>query len=123
MFYRVTTTLRPFGIKIDNNGDFLPPPVRTQKLNDLGLPDTPPIIRGINDDGSYVVSRDFDTRVEAMDWADHYDQVESFVSYTINEVEQKEVGTYSDAYLALTAEQKIAVWEQCPPVAEFTPNI
>ena len=115
MFYRVTTTIHSFGVRIDANGDFLPPPIRTQTLNDLGLPDTPPIVRGINSDGSYVISRDFDTRQEAMDWADHYDSVESFISYTITEVEQKEIGTYSDAYLALTAEQKISLWENTAP--------
>ena len=112
MFYRVHTTLTSTGIKIDNDGNLIASPARLIKLAEMGLPDTPPLVEDIiHPDGSYTVHRDFDTLEQAQSWESYYENLPTFVSLNMEEVEQKEVGVYVGAYQYLTDEEKIAVWE------------
>ena len=111
MFYRVTTALTSMGIKIDSDGNLIASPVRLQKLAEMGLPDTPPLLENTTTDGIYHVYRDFDTLEQAQSWESYYEFLASFIDQTTSEVEQKEVGVYVGAYQYLTDEEKIAVWE------------
>jgi len=114
MFYRVHTTIIPEAVRIDDNGDNLASPTRMQDLSDLGLPNTPPVIVDRNDDGSFNIFRDFDTQAQANQWLEWYQEIPAFISGSIEEVSEKVVATYSDAYLALTQGEKLIAWENCP---------
>jgi len=110
MFYRVNTTITSIGIKTDSDGNLIASPMRLQKLAEMGLPDTPPLVGSVNPDGIYEVYRDFDTAEQAQSWESYYEFLPSFVSQTTYEVEQKEVGVYTGSYQYLTDEEKITVW-------------
>jgi len=114
MFYRVYTTIIPESVRIDANGDHLASPTRMQDLSELGLPNTPPVFNGRNTDGSFNIFRDFDTQTQANQWLEWYQQIPAYISGSIEEVAEKVVATYSDAYLALTPEEQLLAWEICP---------
>jgi len=119
MFYRVHTTIIPQAVRIDANGDNLASPTRMQDLLNLGLPNTPPVIVNRNDDGSFNIFRDFDTQAQANQWLEWYQQIPAYISGSVEEVEEKVVATYSDAYLALTQEEQLLAWENCPQQQPF----
>lgn len=121
MFYRITTTIQPWAVKIDNEGNNLASPARIEQLAAMGLPNTPPLLDHINPDGTYVIYRDFDTQEQADIWDAHYTNSgrSDLVGSTVwTEVETKQVGTYTDSYLALTDEEKIALWNSTPSKAD-----
>lgn len=113
MFYRVHTAITPWSLRIDSNGDNLASFKRIEDLARLGLPNTPPVNLGRDDDGNFNIFRDFDTQEQADQWLQWYQVQHSFVSGSVEQVEEKIVGTYSDAYLALTQEQQLLAWEDC----------
>jgi hypothetical protein len=98
------------GIKTDSDGNLIASPVRLQKLAEMGLLDTPPLVASVTTDGIYHVYRDFDTLEQAQSWESYYEFLASFIDQTTSEVEQKEVGVYIGAYQYLTDEEKITVW-------------
>ena len=110
MFYRVYTTVTPIGIKIDSDNNLIASPMRLQKLAEMGLPDTPPLVESVNASGLYCVYRDFDTQEQAQSWMSYYEALPSFRSQSMEVVDQKEVGVYVGAYQYLTDEEKITVW-------------
>jgi hypothetical protein len=114
MFYRVYTRITHQGVRIDANGDNLASPTRIQDLLELGLPNTPPVTEGQNEDGSFNIFRDFDTQAQADQWLEWYQMLPSFIAGSVEEVPEKVVATYSEAYLALTPEEQLQAWENCP---------
>ena len=117
MFYRVHVTLIPEYVKIHKNGDILASPSRIADLAAMGLPNTPPLIDHVEPDGTHVLYRDFDTQEQAQQWANYYLGRPSLVSTpTITEVEEKQVGTYSEWYLTLTDLEKLYLYDQTPGV-------
>lgn len=111
MFYRVHTVALTTGIKIDGDHNLIASPSRLAKLASLGLPDAPPLLVSADPNGTCHVYRDFDTLEQAQSWSSYYESLPSFVSQTMEEVEQKEVGVYVGAYQYLTDKEKITVWE------------
>jgi hypothetical protein len=114
MFYRVTTPIYGWAVKWDSEGNHLASPSRIAELSAMGLPNTPPLIDHIDPaSGVYVIYRDFDTQEQADHWVNFYSTRNELVSApTVTEVEVKEVGEYNGAYLELTDEEKLTVWEQ-----------
>jgi hypothetical protein len=101
-------------VRIDANGDNLASPTRIQDLSDLGLPNTPPVIVDRNDDGSFNIFRDFDSQAQAQQFLELYQQIPAYISGSIEEVAEKVTASYSAAYLALTQEEQLIAWENCP---------
>lgn len=119
MFYRVHTTIVPQSVRIDANDDNLASPTRIQNLLNLGLPNTPPVIVDRNSDGSFNIFRDFDTQAQANQWLVLYQEIPAYITGSIEEVAEKVIATYSDAYLALTLEEQLLAWENCIPQQPF----
>jgi hypothetical protein len=98
MPYRVTLTVTAQSIKIDENGDFIRSPSGREKLDLMGLPETPPVLAGRNPDGTYNTTRDFDTEDQANEWLDYYKERPAYIDGNVSQVDEKIITVHSSKY-------------------------